>query len=161
MWWLLPRAVPLYLSLFLSLPLSLCLPQPSSPLTSILYPGSCIFLFSVRSSCTSGSPASLGSSARRTLHPHRQIHLDLSRGAQASTATSGLAGGGGRRQRSVTESPGFIRANWLVGQHPPFRRHWLNTAACWQRRACHRTLRFLSLSHARKMISLEISRRSI
>lgn len=34
-------------------------------------------------------------------------------------------------------------AGWLVGQHPPFRHHWLNIAA-WRRRACHRTLRFLS-----------------
>lgn len=39
------------------------------------------------------------------------------------------------------ELPGWL-AGWLVGQHPPFRRHWLNTAA-WRRRACHRTLRFL------------------
>lgn len=84
-----------------------------------------------------------GSSARRTLYLHHQIHLGLPRGARTQTAASGLAGGLRQIGHRVTRMHSGCLAGWLVGQHPPFCHHWLNIAA-WRRRACHRTLRFLS-----------------
>lgn len=112
----------------------------------------------------------LGSSARRTLYLHHQIYLGLPRDARAQTAASGLAGGLRQIGHRVTRIRSGCLAGWLVGQHPPFRHHWLNTAA-WRRRACHRTLRFLSvnvrrrhsacsLSQARNIISPEIARQA-